>query len=162
MQYDVSVKEVQPQVVLARHVVVDQVDLGTTIGSTMGEAYGFLATAGIQPAGPPFVTYHKWESGRWEADICAPASYSLPDAPPGFVWETIDGGLAATTLHRGAYAGLAAAYGAIADWAKDHDFTFAGAPREIYMSEPGTPEDEIETIVEWPVVHAGVPAPVGA
>ena len=102
------------------------------------------------------VIYHRQDGGRWEADICAPAAHAAPDAPSGYVFQTIDGGLVATTLHRGPYAGIAPAYGAISDWVKDHGFAFAGPPREIYMSEPDVPEEAIETVVEWPVVRAKV------
>jgi effector-binding domain-containing protein len=161
MQYDISVREVEPRVVLARHVLVDEVDLGSTIGGTFGEAYEFMRRHGIEPAGPPFVVYHRQQDGgRWEADICAPVSRMAPDTPPGFVFQTIAGGLVATTLHRGPYATLTSAYTALGDWTKDHGYRFAGPPRELYMSEPDVPQDEIETVVEWPVVLAD--APVGA
>ena len=161
MQYDISVREVQPQLVLARHVLVEEVDLGSTIGSTFGDAYGFLQRHGMEPAGAPFVIYHRQpDGGSWEADICAPVSRTATDAPPGFIFQTIAGGLVATTLHRGPYSTLTTAYGALGDWMKEHAYQSAGSPRELYMSDPDVPPDEIETVIEWPVVLAD--APVGA
>ena len=55
MPYDISVKEVEPQHVLVRHVSVAEVDLGNAIQETFGEAYGFFGRSGVQPAGPPFL-----------------------------------------------------------------------------------------------------------
>jgi effector-binding domain-containing protein len=159
MQFDISVTEVEPQIVLVRHVVVDEVDLGTTIGQTFAEAYDCIGRSAMEPAGPPFVIYHHGpDGGRWEADICAPVVRSSGRPPEGFTFQTIAGGPAITTLVRGPYSMLPAAYGVAGDWAKEHQFEFAGSPRECYLSEPGTPEDEIETVLEWPVrpqpVHA--------
>jgi effector-binding domain-containing protein len=159
MQYDISVREAPPQVVLIRHVLVDEVDLGNAIVSTFAEAYAYLGRAGIEPGGPPFLIYHHGpDGGRWEADICAPVIGTAPDPPLGYEFATIDGGLVATTMHRGPYETVSAAYGAVGDWAKDHGYAFAGAPREIYLSEPDVPPDEIETVLEWPVAPIRVPA----
>ena len=157
MTYDISVREVEPQHVLVRHVSVEEVDLGNAIGETFGEAYAFFGRNGIQPAGPPFLIYHHGpEGGRWEADICAPCVTTDVQPPARFEYRTIEGGQVATVLHRGPYQTIANAYTALADWVKARGYEFSGSPREIYLSEPDVPSDEIETVLEWPVREARV------
>jgi effector-binding domain-containing protein len=158
MPYDISVKEVEPQHVLVRHVSVEQVDLGRAIQETFGEAYGFFGRSGVQPAGPPFLVYHHGpEGGRWEADICAPCVMTSVAPPVHFEYRTVDGGAVATVLHRGPYETISNAYVALADWVKERGYEFTGSPREIYLSEPDVPPAEIETVLEWPVRPAAVP-----
>jgi effector-binding domain-containing protein len=159
MQYEVSLKEAETQVVLKRHVDVEQVDLGSTIGTSFQEEYGFLGSKGIEAAGPPFLIYHHGPKGsRWEVDICAPAAHPAPNPPAGYTFDTVVGGLVATSLHRGPYETIGAAYDAVAVWIKEHGLVGSGPVREIYLSEPGTVPDEIETILEWPVHRVPVPA----
>jgi effector-binding domain-containing protein len=159
MPYDISVKEVEPQDVLLRHVSVEQTDLGQAIGETFGEAYAFFGRSGVQAAGPPFLVYHHGpEGGRWEADICAPCIRTAVAPPTGFGYRTVAGGTVATVLHRGPYDTISKAYTALADWVTEHGYEFAGSPREIYLSEPDVPPAEIETVLEWPVRPAAVPA----
>jgi AraC family transcriptional regulator len=159
MRYEISINEAQPQVVLMRHVVVDEIDLPSTIGATFDEAYGYLGRVGILPVGPPFIIYHHGPDGlRWEADICVPVIQEAANPTAGFEFTKIAGGLVVSTLHVGPYETVSTAYGAMADWTRQHGYEFVGPPREIYLSEPGVLPDETETKVEWPVAMARVPA----
>jgi effector-binding domain-containing protein len=45
----------------------------------------------------------------------------------------------------------------VAEWIKEHGLAASGPVREIYLSEPGTVANEIETILEWPVRRVPVP-----
>jgi len=152
MEYQVQVKEAPARLVLAKRVTVEMRDLGPTIGRTLGEAYGHLGRAGIAPAGPPVVVYHDRlaEGERWDIEICAPASH-VGTPPSGFEFRELPGGRVVTTIHRGPYEAMEPAYQAMTEWMGEHDYECAGAPREIYLTDPSTAPDDIETAIEWPV-----------
>ena len=153
-QHDVSVKDAAPTTVLATRRTVAMEQLGATIGGTFGELYGYIGGVGVQPAGPPFVIYHaRLEDGaRWDVELCAPVPQRV-EPPPGFECRVLSGGRVATTLHHGPYEGLAAAYDAIARWVEEQGLALGGPPRETYLSEPGTPPEEIRTLIEWPLAE---------
>ena len=152
MEYPVQVKVAPARLVLARRVTVDAKDLGPTIGQTLGEAYGHLGQAGIAPAGPPVVVFHDRlvDGERWDIEICAPAS-RVGTPPSGFEFRELPGGHVVTTIHRGPYEAMEPAYRAMTEWMGEHDYEPAGAPREIYLTDPNTAPDNIETAIEWPV-----------
>lgn len=112
--------------------------------------YGWLASKGVTPAGPPMVVYHAHlpEEGVF-------------DLQPGFfVAEPLQGqddialgvapaAQAATTVHRGPYDGLPAAWQAVHDWVAAQDRTISQASFELYLNDPGElpPEEWLTRIV---------------
>ena len=66
--------------------------------------------------------------------------------------EEMPGGHVATTMHVGPYPGVGQAYTALQQWMTDNGRHPAGAPREVYLNEPGAvPDDELLTEVDWPI-----------
>ncbi|MBI3750192.1 MAG: GyrI-like domain-containing protein, partial [Chloroflexi bacterium] len=51
---------------------------------------------------------------------------------------------------------LGAAYDVLEAWIAEHGYAIHGAPREVYLSEPGTPTTQTRTVVELPVAPAVV------
>ena len=45
-------------------------------------------------------------------------------------------------------------------WIGARDLAIAGPPREVYLSEPETPPEQVRTIVEFPVVEVAAPVPI--
>ena len=46
-------------------------------------------------------------------------------------------------------------------WPAEHGYAIAGPPREVYLSEPETPPEQIRTIVELPVEEVDAPVTAG-
>jgi effector-binding domain-containing protein len=141
--------------VISKRTMVDLAGIGAVIGRTFGEAYAALGRQRVAPAGPPFVIYHGMPgAGPFEIQVCAPVGPGAT-APAGWVLEELPAGTAATVTHVGPYDSIGAAYDAIWAWLPPHGLEPAGAPREVYMSPPGTPPAAIRTVVDVPVRAAG-------
>jgi AraC family transcriptional regulator len=164
MAAQVKVERREASRVVAKRTLVTLADIGQVISSGFQDVYGYLATRGISPAGPPYVVYHGMPGGGapFEIEVCAPITGAGPgpDAPVGWEVREVPAGAVATLQHAGPYETLGTAYEAIGTWIPAHGFAVAGPPREIYLSEPGTPPEQIQTIVEFPV--AEVPERAGA
>lgn len=137
-------------------------ELPRVMSSAFGEVYGFLASHGIEPKGPPFVIYHELlvDDEPMEIEICAPVHRAV-DPPAGWSFHDLPAGEFATLLHVGPYDTVGAAYGSMTTWLVEHGYAPAGPPREVYLSGPETPPDEIRTIIELPVVASRRPVATG-
>jgi AraC family transcriptional regulator len=137
-------------------------EIGRVMSAAFGEVYGYLGAHGIQPDGPPFVIYHGVPRGDdpFDIEICAPVA-AAPDAPTGWHVQELPAGTFATMLHVGPYDTLGAAYGRMTAGLGAHQLANAGPPREVYLSEPGTPPEELMTIIEFPVIEVASPVVAG-
>lgn len=163
MEREVKVGPRDAITVVSKRMPVRLSAIGPAMGAAFGEVYGFLGARGIAPFGPPFVIYHGTpsEDDPFDIEICAPVS-GAADAPPGWQVQVLPAGTFVTLLHVGPYDTVGAAYATLSAWVGAHGLVFAGPPREVYLSEPSTPPDQIRTIIEFPVFAAGVAAAAGA
>ncbi len=158
-EHEISVEEVEAAIVLTTRRSVGTAEIGPTIGEVFREIYAYLGQAGAMPAGPPFVIYHAQSGGgSWDIEICAPVTTALP-APAGYECRTVAGGQMVKLLHQGPYESLAGAYDSIVHWATDRGLALGASMREIYLSEPGTPPEAIETLIRWPLATADTSTP---
>jgi AraC family transcriptional regulator len=142
--------------VVSKRIPVRLSEIGGVLGASFGEVYGFLGAQRVALSGPPFVIYHEVPNGDepFAIEICAPVG-GPAGAPPGWLAQELPGGLFATTLHVGPYDTVATAYQRVSDWLAANGYVIAGPPREVYLSDPSTPPDQVRTIVEFPVALAG-------
>jgi effector-binding domain-containing protein len=161
MAGEVKVEHREAIAVVSKRALVTLSGIGNVIGTSFQEVYGALAAHGMSPAGPPFVIYHGTPEGGtpFEIEVCAPVVRG-DGAPAGWQVRELPAGTIASLVHAGPYETLGTAYDAIEAWIQAHGFAVAGPPREIYLSEPGTPPEQVQTVVEFPV--AEIAARVGA
>jgi hypothetical protein len=134
----VELAHLQPQstAVVRAHVASD--GIADFLGSAYSEIMIALDEQDLTPAGPPFGRWQPQGDG-FEAEAGFPSTG--PIAPAGRVQPgMLPGGLAATAVHRGDYAGLGATYRLLSDWVADHGYVTTGQPWECYLDEPGVPE----------------------
>ena len=137
--------------VVTGHVTLDAI--AGFLGSAFGEVMAVLDEQGRAPAGPPF--------GRWQPraeGFDAEAGFPTvgPISPAGRVQpQMLPGGLAATAIHRGDYAGIGATYGVLHEWIAGNGYVTNGQPWESYLDEPGVPEPR--TQVYLPCAEASNP-----
>ena len=160
MSHEVKVGRREPITVVSRRYEVRLSQIGGVLGQAFGEVYGSLQSRGIGTAGPPFVIYHGAPQGDepFEIEVCAPVSRAV-DPPAGWGMEELPAGTFATLVHVGPYDTIGEAYEEIGAWIPANELAIAGPPREVYLSEPTVPPEQIRTIVEFPVAAATGTAP---
>ena len=156
MSLEVTVRERGETAILARRTDVRLSEIGERIGSSFAEAYTAIGPAA---GGPPFVIYEGMphEDDPFGIEICAPLAGAVTP-PPGWVVRMLPAGLFASTLHVGPYNTVGMTYQAMGAWIEEHGLAVAGPPREVYLSPPTVPPDQVRTIVEFPVTRIAVPA----
>jgi effector-binding domain-containing protein len=156
---EVKVGRREAALVVAKRLPVRLSEIGGVIGRAFGEVYGYLGARGAVPQGPPFIIYHGAPVGDdpFDIEICAPVGRAV-DPPAGWQVQELPAGTFVTLLHVGPYDTIGAAYEALGAWIPENGYVVAGPPREVYLSEPETPPEQIRTIVEFPVVEAVTPA----
>jgi AraC family transcriptional regulator len=166
MQTEGKVRERDRATVLARRTDVRLTDIGPVISSSFGQVYGYLGTHEVVPTEAPFVIYHGMPGPLdtpFEIEICAPIPRPI-DPPEGWTLTELPAGMFASIVHIGPYQSLGAAYDELEAWIAEHGYAISGPPREVYLSEPGTPPAQTRTVVEFPVALASgrVPEVAGA
>ena len=158
MAGEIHVQRRDAALVVSKRLPVRLSEIGGVIGREFGEVYEHLGARGISSDGPPFVIYHgsPVESDPFDIEICAPLSRRT-DPPAGWQVQELPAGMFATLLHVGPYDTVAVAYDGLAAWIGAHDLAIAGPPREVYLSEPETPPEQIRTIIEFPVIEVAAP-----
>lgn len=148
--------------VVSKRVPVRVSEIGGVIGPSFGEVYAHLGAHGVIPHGPPFVIYHgdPASGDPFDIEICAPVSVALIP-PVGWQLQELPAGSFATQMHVGPYGTLGETYAALAAWIAGHGLEAAGPPREVYLSPPETPPDQIRTVIELPVEEVAAPVAVG-
>jgi len=151
MDGEVTVREREAILVVAKRTAVTLPEIGSTLGAAFGEVYGSIGSTA--PAGPPFVIYEGMPEGDrpFDIQVCAPVGRPV-DPPAGWVVQELPAGTFASLVHVGPYDSIGVAYENLGRWIPEHGMTMAGAPREVYLSEPDTPPEQIRTVVEFPVV----------
>jgi effector-binding domain-containing protein len=151
MDYDISEKELAPQLALTHRRAVTMPTIAENVGAGFGVLMEHAGRTGAQWAGPPFILYPEDCSDEYEIVICMPV---VPGATggEGVEVEEIPGGLVATTTHVGPYREVGKAYTALQKWMTDNGRRPVGMAREIYLNDPGeVPESELLTEVDWPI-----------
>jgi DNA-binding transcriptional MerR regulator len=156
MPYEVTKKEVPPTLVASVEADVDLSSIAGAIGAGFGSIMGVVGAAGVMPSGAPFVLYHDVidEATSGKIEICIPVSARF-EPSDGVIAKELPGGLAASTIHRGAYEEIPTAYHAISEWMSANGFEPAAPPAEVYLNDPNqVPVGEQLTEVLWGIREA--------
>ena len=110
------------------------------IGELLGEVFEYIQGQGLQPAGMPLMIYHHMEGDTLDLEG------ALPVAAQAAGTERISAGelpatLAAVTTHIGPYDQLGDAWSNLTDWMASEGLQPAGAPWEVYVTDPGAEPD---------------------
>lgn len=158
MPYEITLKEVPAQhvAVLRRPVTA------TTIGQEVGAGYATLGQAigrsGAGFAGPPFLVMVQLADDESTGEIEVGFPVLSPFAGDGEVTgNEVPAMLVASTVHRGPYDEAGPAYHAVEAWIQEHGHASAGAPREIYLTDPTTTPDPADyvTEIQFPIEVVG-------
>lgn len=153
MPYDVTIKDVSSQPVVAARRTTTLADIGTDIASAFASLMAYMGPRGTTPAGPPLIVYHDVIDEHTDGDIEVCVPVAEPVDGDGEVYGTeLDGGTIASTIHRGPYDEIRPAYHTLAGWITDHGHEMAGPPREVYLNDPNeVSPHELLTEIAWPI-----------
>ena len=162
MGHEVKVGRREAILVMSKRTPVRLSEIGGVISTAFGEVYGHLGRQGVEPDGPPFVIYHGMPEADvpFDVEVCAPITRAT-DPAAGWQVQELPAGQFATLVHVGPYGTLGTAYEALTEWIAAHELEVTGPPREVYLSEPGTPPEQVKTIVEFPVSEIATAVPAG-
>lgn len=143
-----------PAIAIRAHVPLAQ--LQTFFGSAFLE---LVACAGDAVAGPPLALYHSFDPA--EVDVEAVVPVRTPVEVAGRIHPLpLGGGAAIQVRHIGPYTELGEAYHALDQWLVDHSRARADVVREVYLTDPTVPADELVTLVIQPITsEAEAPPP---
>jgi effector-binding domain-containing protein len=121
--------EPQIQVRAAQHyaaipATVPMDGISAAVDDAYPELFGWLASQGIPPAGPPFIRYLVIDMAR-ELQLELGVPVAAPIAASGRIQPgTLPGGRYVVLRHTGPYDGLVASNEALQQWAADHGVEF--------------------------------------
>lgn len=154
MAYSISKKEIPEQPVLVVRRRIKPSELAATLGAALGQVFQYAQQNGIALAGQPFTRYIEWGPGIWTIEAGLPVTAPAKTSPEGDVrGDVLPGGPVATTTHAGPYDKLSELHAAVQQWIEAHALESAGAPWEIYVTDPSDHPDprDWRTDVFWPV-----------
>jgi len=152
MPYSIVSKEIAPQPVLIVERRVKPSEIAATLAEVLGRVFQHGQRSGAAFAGQPFTRYIEWGPGMITMQAGMPLA--TPGTTEGDVRaEMLPGGTVATTIHTGAYDKLTEAHAAVEVWIEEQGFRSAGAPWEVYITDPAdypNPADW-KTEIFWPI-----------
>lgn len=149
--YQVEAKEVvaQPALVIKGKVKAEKA--GEAIGSILGKVGEYLGKNNSHPVGAPFTRTYQFEKGVLEFESGFPVSEGV--AGNGEILSTeLPKSKVATTVHVGSQETSENAYRAIHAWMAENGKKEAGAPWEVYLTDPSTtPDSESKMQIFFPI-----------
>ena len=152
MKYSVSERVLPPQPVLVARRRVRRTEIARALGELLGSVFVHAQRAGGAIAGQPFTRYLEWGPALVSIESGLPVA--TPVKGEGEVLaETLPGGRAAFTTHMGPYEQLFDAHAAVQLWIEENAHRSAGAPWEVYVTDPADHPDpkDWRTDIFWPI-----------
>lgn len=151
MNYEIIVKETsaQPALVIKGKVKIEKA--GDAIGAILGKIGAHLEANQIHPTGAPFTRTYNFENGVLEFEAGFPVSSGTLGEGEILATE-LPKGKVATTIHIGSQEKSPEAYEALHLWMQKNNMKEAGAPWEVYLTDPSTtPEAESKMEIFFPL-----------
>ena len=142
--------EAQPFVGVRTNATMDK--LPEVMGPLFGEVHGYIQQSGQAPAGMPFTRYHSMDGNSVDMECGMPVASPLEGEGRVQAGELPAGTVAAVT-HMGPYDELSKTWMALTGWMESQGLQPAGAPWEVYVTDPGSEPDQLKwrTDIFFPV-----------
>jgi AraC family transcriptional regulator len=126
-------------------------EIAQALGKMLPGVHSFATKNGIPLAGPPLCRYLEWDADGGILEAGMPVTAPV-DGEGEVLAGTLPAGPAAVTIHHGPYDQLPQAHAVIEAWLAENSLRPAGAPWEVYLTDPGELPNpaEWQTEVIWP------------
>ena len=151
---NIEVTNMKPAIAVAiRKTTISMDDLVKVMEEGYPKLMGYIAKQGKQIAGAPYCAYMNCSEdfSQFDVELGVPVSEAVSVQGEFYMGQTCEG-KAITTMHKGAYKDIGAAYGALMEYAKENSLESTGVYYDYYLNDPAnTPESELLTQVVYPV-----------
>lgn len=141
MSLNFATQEIQSQPIVGIRATTTMEEIKEVIGALFGEIMEHFTRNGLAPAGMPFTIYHEMDAERLEMECGMPVASPVEGTErvrPG----ELPAGKVATVTHMGPYEQLGQTWSALMKWIEDEGLQPAGAPWEVYVTDPGEEPDQ--------------------
>ena len=139
LSFETTQIEARPILAIRTSSTMDKLE--EIMGSLFGEVYGYIQQRGQQPAGMPFSRYHSMDGDTVDLECGMPVASAIEGEGRVQAGE-LPAGTVATVTHMGAYDNLPQTWSALTEWIGSQGLQPAGAPWEIYVTDPGAEPDQ--------------------
>ncbi len=140
MDLEFSTTQIEPQPILGIRAQARMQDLPNLMGPLFGEVFGYVSESGQRPTGMPFSRYHSIDAESVDMECGLPVNSAI-DGTDRIQSGELPGGAVATVVHKGPYEGLPQTWAALVKWIGAEGLRPAGAPWEVYLTDPGAEPD---------------------
>lgn len=155
MEYEITVKELDPTPMLCMARRVDKDGVAEALAEALPAVFQYVMEQGLPMAGPPVVRHLSQSAAFLEIEAGIPLAEQPkpPEPDTGITAGELPGGRAAVTVHKGPYDTLGDGHAALDRWMAENGETAAGAPWERYLTDPGEVPDPADWLTEitWPI-----------
>ncbi len=155
MPYEISTRTVEAVPILYQSRRVDRDAVADALAEVLPAVFTHVMEHGLPMAGPPIVRMVEVTPAflTLEGGIPLAEAADEPPADTGIQAGWLHAGTVATTIHVGPYDTLGEAHVAIERWIDAEGAKVAGAPWEVYLTDPGEVPDpaDWQTEVLWPI-----------
>jgi effector-binding domain-containing protein len=148
--YQVQLKEASPETLMCLGGKSTMENIGKDMPNHYGRLFQHVIAEQITTTGPPRTVYYSPPGEEMEYDACVPVPESVRGNEVIRIRE-LDGGRAASLIHKGPHEGLGKAYEALMKWMEQEGYERSGPAREIYLVGPPKKPAEYRTELLWPV-----------
>ena len=141
MNQEFQMKQIDAQPILSIRTTATMDKIAEVMGPLFGEVYGCIRQSGHEPAGMPFAIYHSMDGDAIDLECGLPVASPMEGAGRVQASE-LPAGTVATVTHVGPYDALRQTWAALTEWMGSQGLQPAGAPWEVYVTDPGAEPDQ--------------------
>jgi AraC family transcriptional regulator len=153
MTVEITKQQIEPRAALVIRKKTSAADIAKTLGECLPAVFAYAQQKGIAFASPPFTRYVEMSRGLMTVE--AGFAIAAPAQGEGDIVATeLPGGTAAVAIHLGPYEKLGEPHAQIERWLEAQQLK-AGAPWEVYVTDPATTPNPAEwrTEVVYPLAR---------
>lgn len=153
MSREFGTKQIDAQPIVGIRTTTTMEKITEVMGPLFGEVHGYIQQSGQQPAGMPFAIYYSMDGNTLDLECGMPVAARMDGAGRVKAGE-LPAGKVATVTHMGPYDDLPQTWSALTEWMAAQGLQPAGAPWEVYVTDPGAEPDQSKwrTDIFFPVL----------
>lgn len=152
MDYEITVRELEPEVLASVRVTAHMDEMGQVMGREFSRVIGVLNRQGLSPVGGAVAVYHSFTPESADMELGFPVAGQVKEEE-GVAPGLLPGGRAAFTVYVGPYDQIEPAYRAIQKYAEENGLELQPVMWEKYLTDPEVEPDLSKHVTEiyWPL-----------